>query len=512
MSDKAREIGEPDKQRTERQEQWYLEPMLELASQLHEQTAQTWRHSGEVARYALIIAKKVQLDPVSMLGLQCAAMLRDVGLIHTASDLLEKPSALSQDEGYSITKHALASATMLRAHEISKQTVSVARAHHEWYNGKGYPLGLEGNSIPIGARILSLADALNAMSENRPHRKALTRPQIIEELKKGAGTQFDPELVLVVLELFEKDLFDAAPRRVLRVISDDPTLYAQLWFASYPHGWEIEVWPHVWAETCSPDFLRRSEQADVAVDMTIIDGRCMSSLPESYSSGQEIPTLWLDPVDKQGPALSRPLSLSALLTFLDADAASRDHFAHGAASIRVLLADPYHLFRQALKSCLGEDPNFDVVAEASSPREYKALRSRPDYDVAIVASDLLAGTRSTAPLGADDLHLDGREINGGKDHRPVVVLVTDEDADGLTALSAEDIRRNAEYAKPVYLHRSVSIEILAETVKFMYERASLGHAKSGHLSAQSGTGAQNDDFDLGDEIFNRKGKATTHEM
>jgi len=156
--------------------------MLELASQLHEQTAQTWRHSGEVARYALIIAKKVLLDPVSMLGLQCAAMLHDVGLVDTANDLLAKTSALSQDEWYTITKHALASAAMLRAHGISKETVCVARAHHEWYNGKGYPLGLEGNSIPMGARILSLADALHAMSEDRPQRKALSRAQIIEEL------------------------------------------------------------------------------------------------------------------------------------------------------------------------------------------------------------------------------------------------------------------------------------------------------------------------------------------
>lgn len=309
------------------------------------------------------------------------------------------------------------------------------------------------------------------MSEDRPHRKALSRPQIVEELQNGAGTQFDPNLVESVLELLDADVMNTLPRRILRVISDDPTLYPQLWFASYPYGWEMEVWPPIWAETCPLDLLRPPNLADTPADMTMIDGRCLHTLPTTYSSDQESTLVWLDPVGEHEPALSRPLRLPQLLSFLDAGFFSPGHFPTEAASIRVLLADPYQLFRQALKSCLNEHPDFDIVLEASSPKEYKALRDRSDYDVAVVASDLLAGTHSTIPLTYDELHLDEREINGDVGSRPVVVLVTDEDIDGSTLMSAEDVRQSAGHLNPIYLHRSVSVEILADTLKFLHKRS-----------------------------------------
>lgn len=95
--------------------------------------------------------------------------------------------------------------TILFTLELLQPIRPLIRHHHEWYNGKGYPDGLSGENIPLGARILTVADAYDAIKSDRPYRKALTEETAIQELKRGSGSQFDPKIVEVFLELLKQN-------------------------------------------------------------------------------------------------------------------------------------------------------------------------------------------------------------------------------------------------------------------------------------------------------------------
>jgi hypothetical protein len=140
--------------------------------------------------------------------------------------------------------------------------------------------------------------------------------------------------------------------------------------------------------------------------------------------------LWIDPIDNVGPAIHRPLDLEALLEYLDFDSRSKQEREAGVKRIRVLIADPYQLFRQALRRCLDETPEVEVVAEVGSPAEYRNAQANVDFQVAIVASDLLEGTNSTAPLRDDDYRLADGSLHEAGEPRLTIVLVTDEDLPG----------------------------------------------------------------------------------
>src|SRR5688572_8375629 len=169
--------------------------MLEAMRDVRKWSDWTWSHLGRVARCSLVFGREIGLRGTSLLTLHCAAMLHDVGKLAVPPNLLDKSTPLERDEWYAITKHPVASSKMLRAQNLRVEVVSAAQSHHEWYNGKGYPLGLAGEAIPLAARVVSLADAYDAMSSDRPYRAALTPSQIRNEIKKGAGVQFDPGLV-----------------------------------------------------------------------------------------------------------------------------------------------------------------------------------------------------------------------------------------------------------------------------------------------------------------------------
>src|SRR5438552_694863 len=262
-------------------ERWLLEPMVELAALLKEQTTWTWLHSGRVARYAVAMGKQLGYDRPTMQALQCAALLHDIGKVSIPADLLNKSTTLSRDEWYTITKHSMASSLMLKAQELPRRVVAITQSHHEWHNGTGYPLGLEGNAIPLGARVLSLADAYDAMSSDRPYRPALSPEEIAGEIVKGSGTQFDPALVRDLLPFLAGKPLDTLPTRLLRLVSDDPMLYRELWFAAYPLGWELEIWPPAWATDYPPELVMPAGPAHNAPpDLTVIDGRSLRRLPE----------------------------------------------------------------------------------------------------------------------------------------------------------------------------------------------------------------------------------------
>jgi HD domain len=450
-------------------EKWLLEPMVDLAGLLKEQTGWTWHHSGRVARYAVRFGKMVGLDRHTLMALQCAAMLHDVGNLSVPAHLLDKATKLTRDEWYAITKHSMASSLMLKARELPARVVAIAQAHHEWYNGTGYPLGLQGEAIPLGARVLSLADACDAMSSDRPYRAALPPDEIAREIEGNAGTQFDPYIVRELLPLICRPAEPPAPR-VLSAISDDPMLYRQLWFAAYPLGWEIEAWPGAWSSSCPPDLLEpaRPAAARTAPYLAVIDGRSLWRAPEEIRDTPPQPALWVDPIHDVGPAVYRPLDLEALLQHLDFDTHPEQQREAGVKPIRVLIADPYQLFRQALRRCLDERPEVEVVAEVGSPAEYRSAQSSVDFQVAIVASDLLEGTHSTAPLGGDDFRLaDGSLHEAGTkagEARLTIVLVTDEDLPGTGDRGYPQSSPTATAPRRLYIPRGAPAEALINAV------------------------------------------------
>jgi HD-GYP domain-containing protein (c-di-GMP phosphodiesterase class II) len=141
-----------------------------------------------------------------------AGLVHDLGNVGTSKRILNKPGKLTEEEFAKIKEHPpLASIMIMSEIEALQRIVPVVRHHHERFDGQGYPDGLGGEEIPVEARILAVADAFDAMMHERPYRKALGREQAIAELKRCAGTQFDPTVVEAFLILLSRrgDDFEA---------------------------------------------------------------------------------------------------------------------------------------------------------------------------------------------------------------------------------------------------------------------------------------------------------------
>ena len=132
-------------------------------------------------------------------------MLHDVGKIGVSDEILHKPEKLSKDEYEEIKKHPSIGSFILNTLDLSDTTMEAINYHHERYDGKGYPLGLSGKELSMEAQIIALSDAYDAMTSDRPYRKAMTHEEAVLEIKRCSETQFNPELVSVL----EKSDFEA---------------------------------------------------------------------------------------------------------------------------------------------------------------------------------------------------------------------------------------------------------------------------------------------------------------
>jgi len=183
-----------------------LSAVYALAAAVDAKDHYTYGHSRKVNTYAVVLAEAVGLPSDEVSRISTAALLHDIGKIGVPDHILNKEGALDADEWDAIKSHPRLGANIVGNVPDLAPCVGHILYHHERWDGSGYPEGLRGKSIPLGARILSIADAFAAMASARPYRDALPDEVALQRLKEGAGTQFDAELVELFVEEVESGL------------------------------------------------------------------------------------------------------------------------------------------------------------------------------------------------------------------------------------------------------------------------------------------------------------------
>lgn len=184
----------------------YFEIVKALAQAIEAKDPYTHGHSERVMKYSLAIAPRLGLSKEEKDSLRYAAILHDIGKIGVRGIILNNPNGLTTVEYDEVKRHPIIGENIISPIELLQPIRPLIRHHHEWYNGKGYPDGLSRENIPLGARILPVADAYDAMKSDRPYRKALTEEKAIQELRQGSGTQFEPKIVKIFLEILKQNL------------------------------------------------------------------------------------------------------------------------------------------------------------------------------------------------------------------------------------------------------------------------------------------------------------------
>lgn len=176
-----------------------------LADALDAKCDYTAGHSVRVSRYGLAIGQALGLDDDQLKDIELAGILHDVGKIGVPESILWKPGKLTPEEKKVMAEHPVRSAQIISDIPVLVRAQKIVRHHHEHVDGSGYPDQLAGDEIPLGARILLVADAYDAMTTDRPYRDSIGHADALAELKKNSGTQFDPEIVEAFLSLINED-------------------------------------------------------------------------------------------------------------------------------------------------------------------------------------------------------------------------------------------------------------------------------------------------------------------
>lgn len=189
-----------------RLEETFWSTIRSLAEAIDAKDSYTRGHSDRVADYAEGLARRLKVEDDMLNAVRCAGYLHDTGKIGIPDAILLKPGKLTEDEYTQIMNHPILSHKIIEPVEFPYDVKPLVRHHHERMDGSGYPDGLMGDDIPLGARIIGIADAFEAMTSDRPYRKALSFATAVDELKRGAGTQFDELLVDEFLGYLDEDL------------------------------------------------------------------------------------------------------------------------------------------------------------------------------------------------------------------------------------------------------------------------------------------------------------------
>lgn len=185
-------------------------------------------HSHRVARYARLIAGEMGMSSRMVETVGTAALLHDLGKVSArTADIIDSPDGLTSEQRKRIVQHPVIGAEIVARVRVLKESAEFVRAHHERVDGTGYPQRLRGEEIPLGARVLMVADTLDAMTSDRPYRRALTMQSAVDELRRGSGHQFDPGVVAAVERLHARGELPQLYRRGERPQPDAPDLPAR---------------------------------------------------------------------------------------------------------------------------------------------------------------------------------------------------------------------------------------------------------------------------------------------
>lgn len=180
-----------------------------LAAALDAKSSCMCGHSERVAEISLLLAKRLELSSDEQERIHIGAHLHDIGKIGIPDAILNKPGRLTESEYMNIRKHPEIGSNIIRKIKVFQPVVDIVRHHHERYDGKGYPDGLSGQEISLGARIVSVADAFDAMTSMRAYRPTITLNDAVNEMRRCRGSQFDPEIADVLIDMvYKKELPD----------------------------------------------------------------------------------------------------------------------------------------------------------------------------------------------------------------------------------------------------------------------------------------------------------------
>ncbi|MBZ5544575.1 MAG: HD domain-containing protein [Acidobacteriia bacterium] len=192
------------KRASEENRQLFLDSIRMITSAVDAKDPRTKGHSGRVADYSVAIARHLKLPDEEVEKIRTGAELHDVGLSGIEDRILKKPSALTEEESEIMKRHTIIGYEMVRQIRQLNGTLPIIRWHHERLDGKGYPDGIAGDEIPLGVRIVAVAEAFDAMTSDRPYQAGRSFSEARDELLRHSGTQFDPEVVKVFLSIPEE--------------------------------------------------------------------------------------------------------------------------------------------------------------------------------------------------------------------------------------------------------------------------------------------------------------------
>ena len=182
----------------------FYDVIKSIALALDSEDKYTRGHSMRVTLYSILLAKELGVSQTDIEKLEIASLLHDIGKVGISEEILQKPTGLT-DEEYEIMKtHSENAEKIITGIKKLENIIPIVRHHHERWDGRGYPDKLQGEEIPFFARIIALADTYDAMTSTRSYRKALSHDEAIKEIKKCAGTQFDPILAEKFIEIQNK--------------------------------------------------------------------------------------------------------------------------------------------------------------------------------------------------------------------------------------------------------------------------------------------------------------------
>ena len=194
---------EDEKRHVEEMANLHLRTIEALALAIEAKDHTTHEHLQRVRVYAIEVAKEMGIDGPELEALHAASLLHDIGKLAVPEHIISKPGRLSPEEFEKMKIHTLVGAEILERVRFPYPVVPIVRAHHEKWDGSGYPLGLKGAEIPIGARILSAVDYLDALASDRQYRRALPMREVMQKLGEESGKSFDPKVVDILLKRYE---------------------------------------------------------------------------------------------------------------------------------------------------------------------------------------------------------------------------------------------------------------------------------------------------------------------